>query len=82
MILQEISFQVIGLLRVSQKKIDSVAKRLIIITDEHWFIESRNVIVRLHGQSGRDEALMVNAHYGKSIRRVKEENNVLILLIR
>ncbi|CEI88614.1 hypothetical protein RMCBS344292_02996 [Rhizopus microsporus] len=31
--------------------------------NEHWFIESRNVIVRLHGQSGRDKALLINAHY-------------------
>ncbi|KAG1458229.1 hypothetical protein G6F46_000813 [Rhizopus delemar] len=31
--------------------------------DEHWVIESRNVIVRLHGQSERNESLLVNAHY-------------------
>ncbi|GAN08298.1 Zn-dependent exopeptidase [Mucor ambiguus] len=31
--------------------------------NEHWFIHSRNVIVRLNGTSGRDEALLVNAHY-------------------
>ncbi|KAI7889790.1 uncharacterized protein EV154DRAFT_269738 [Mucor mucedo] len=31
--------------------------------NEHWFIESRNVMIRLHGQSGRDEALLINAHY-------------------
>ncbi|CAO3658539.1 unnamed protein product [Rhizopus stolonifer] len=31
--------------------------------NEHWIIESRNVIVRLHGQSEHDEALLVNAHY-------------------
>ncbi|KAI9261141.1 hypothetical protein BY458DRAFT_439657 [Sporodiniella umbellata] len=31
--------------------------------NEHWVVDSRNVIVRLHGQSGRDEALLINAHY-------------------
>ncbi|KAI8094094.1 hypothetical protein BDF21DRAFT_375030 [Thamnidium elegans] len=31
--------------------------------DEHWYVESRNVIVRLHGQSGKEDALLINAHY-------------------
>ncbi|ORZ01204.1 hypothetical protein BCR43DRAFT_486540 [Syncephalastrum racemosum] len=31
--------------------------------NEQWFIESRNVILRLRGQSKRDEALLLNAHY-------------------
>ncbi|KAI8374612.1 uncharacterized protein BYT42DRAFT_646560 [Radiomyces spectabilis] len=31
--------------------------------DEQWFIESRNVIVRLHGQNNRSDALLINAHY-------------------
>lgn len=34
--------------------------------DEQWYVESRNVMVRLHGQSGKEEALLVNAHYGKT----------------
>lgn len=34
--------------------------------DEHWFVESRNVIVRIHGTSNNlEEAILVNAHYGK-----------------
>lgn len=36
--------------------------------DEQWIVASRNVIVRLHGTSGRDEALLINAHYGKEIK--------------
>jgi hypothetical protein len=31
---------------------------------EFWFVDSRNVIVRLHGQSEKEDALLVNAHYG------------------
>ncbi|KAI8638434.1 hypothetical protein BD408DRAFT_423060 [Parasitella parasitica] len=31
--------------------------------NEHWFVHSRNVIVRLNGTSGKDEALLLNAHY-------------------
>ncbi|KAI8889092.1 hypothetical protein K501DRAFT_239409 [Backusella circina FSU 941] len=30
---------------------------------EYWFVDSRNVIVRLHGQSEKEDALLVNAHY-------------------
>ncbi|KAI8334312.1 hypothetical protein BC941DRAFT_432655 [Chlamydoabsidia padenii] len=31
---------------------------------EYWYVESRNVMIRLHGQQGSiDNALLVNAHY-------------------
>ncbi|KAG0170434.1 hypothetical protein DFQ28_002192 [Apophysomyces sp. BC1034] len=30
---------------------------------EHWVVDSRNVIIRLQGQTNRDQALMINAHY-------------------
>lgn len=38
------------------------------IIDEQWIVASRNVIVRLHGTSGRDEALLINAHYGTYLK--------------
>ncbi|KAI7902528.1 uncharacterized protein BX663DRAFT_511374 [Cokeromyces recurvatus] len=31
--------------------------------NEQWYVKSRNVIVRLHGQSGKEDALLINAHY-------------------
>lgn len=40
-------------------------KLSVVCLDEQWIVASRNVIVRLHGTSGRDEALLINAHYGK-----------------
>lgn len=47
-----------------------------ICIDEHWFIHSRNVIVRLNGTSGRDEALLINAHYGKLLYGEKGERDL------
>ncbi|KAI9470905.1 MAG: hypothetical protein EXX96DRAFT_491156 [Benjaminiella poitrasii] len=32
-------------------------------TNEQWYVKSRNVIIRLHGQSGKEDALLLNAHY-------------------
>ncbi|KAI8138287.1 hypothetical protein BJV82DRAFT_582997 [Fennellomyces sp. T-0311] len=31
--------------------------------NEHWVVASRNLIVRIRGQSGTDDAILVNAHY-------------------
>ncbi|KAI8981705.1 hypothetical protein BDF20DRAFT_817440 [Mycotypha africana] len=33
------------------------------VPNEHWFVRSRNVMVRLHGQTVKEDALLVNAHY-------------------
>ncbi|KAI8077690.1 uncharacterized protein BX664DRAFT_270385 [Halteromyces radiatus] len=41
-----------------------VVKRDRYSEDEYWYVESRNVMIRLHGQQGSvDNALMINAHY-------------------
>lgn len=44
--------------------------------DERWYVESRNVVVRINGTSGNDEAVMINAHYGKYILKGKEKVRV------
>ncbi|CAO3592800.1 unnamed protein product [Absidia cylindrospora] len=41
-----------------------VTKRDRFSEGEYWYVESRNVMIRLHGQHGSlDNALLVNAHY-------------------
>lgn len=43
-----------------------VAVLILVTTDELLFAESRNVMVRIHGsKSNIEEALLINAHYGK-----------------
>ncbi|KAI7860970.1 hypothetical protein BDC45DRAFT_529580 [Circinella umbellata] len=31
--------------------------------NEHWVIPSRNLLVRIHGQSGSNDSILLNAHY-------------------
>ncbi|KAI9249752.1 hypothetical protein BDA99DRAFT_445450 [Phascolomyces articulosus] len=46
-------------------KVDVITNDSTIVStpNEHWFVGSRNLIVRVHGQSGSDEAILLNAHY-------------------
>ncbi|KAI8394077.1 uncharacterized protein BYT42DRAFT_553259 [Radiomyces spectabilis] len=41
-----------------------ISKRNKLSQDEYWYVESSNIMVRLHGRTGNtSEALLVNAHY-------------------
>ncbi|KAF7728805.1 hypothetical protein EC973_005431 [Apophysomyces ossiformis] len=48
---------------VRKDPIKATSKSFFSDDGEYWFVDSRNVIVRLQGQSNRDEAVMINAHY-------------------
>lgn len=38
---------------------------LIFKKDEYWYVESRNVLVRITGKSNNNsESFLINAHYG------------------
>ncbi|KAL0076472.1 hypothetical protein F4703DRAFT_1743329 [Phycomyces blakesleeanus] len=40
-----------------------VANSYFVAKDEHWFVASRNILVRIQGKSNTDDAILINAHY-------------------
>jgi hypothetical protein len=44
------------------------------LLDEQWYVESGNIIVRLNGTEGHEDAVLINAHYGKFNNR---KHNIL-----
>ncbi|KAI9008772.1 hypothetical protein CLU79DRAFT_711521 [Phycomyces nitens] len=40
-----------------------VADSYFVPKDEHWFVQSRNILLRIRGQSDKEDAVLINAHY-------------------
>lgn len=66
MLLDKIGLHLVSFIHISMN--DELRFNSYVFIGEQWYIESRNVIVRLHGQSGKKDALLINAHYGKYVQ--------------